>query len=434
MVFPAPFGPRKPNTSPRCTVIDSEFTAIVSPKRLLSPTVWIAGEVVGSEERSLAGGASAASESRTGPDRGRWLVASTRGSLSRVGPRHSAHLADRGFRRRHGAGRGRPPRPPRRPRSRSRPAARPASRRPRTERAAAPGGTGTGRIVRKSPSRRTSSASSRRDARAAPAGKLRSDSGLHRWTAPSDGASSRRQGWARPRPLAAPYSARTAGPASSVTELPARPAAVGVEAHGGASRAAARRTAGRPPRPREGGPAGRPESRLPRRPGQARTPGGRCPRTIVMVPNRSVLDPFGVEKPPSAWLSPSPREGRDRPQVALAQLRPGRRGLARKWWSAWPPRPCQRSTIPTAPIASPARSDTLGNQRSVAASTGAGRRAPDGSACLRPDASSRRSRAQATSMSGTSCGAENSWAARSVSSRDLGAPGAAAPTASTSGR
>ena len=25
-----------------------------------------------------------------------------------------------------------------------------------------------------------------------------------------------------------------------------------------------------------------------------------------MVPNRSLLDPFGVAKPPSAWLSPSP--------------------------------------------------------------------------------------------------------------------------------
>jgi hypothetical protein len=47
VVFPAPFGPRKPNTSPRFTVIDSAFTATVSPKRLLSAIVWIAGDAGG---------------------------------------------------------------------------------------------------------------------------------------------------------------------------------------------------------------------------------------------------------------------------------------------------------------------------------------------------------------------------------------------------
>src|SRR5579859_3971365 len=58
VVFPAPLGPRKPNTSPRSTVIDREFTATVSPKRLLSPRAWIAGDVPGSRERSALEAAS----------------------------------------------------------------------------------------------------------------------------------------------------------------------------------------------------------------------------------------------------------------------------------------------------------------------------------------------------------------------------------------
>ncbi len=65
MVFPAPFGPRKPKTSPRCTVMDSEFTAIMAPKRLVSPTAWIAGEVVACGEPSSRE-EHEASESRTG--------------------------------------------------------------------------------------------------------------------------------------------------------------------------------------------------------------------------------------------------------------------------------------------------------------------------------------------------------------------------------
>src|SRR5258708_12918491 len=44
VVLPAPLGPRKPNTSPRGTVIERPASATVCPNRLERLTVWIAGE------------------------------------------------------------------------------------------------------------------------------------------------------------------------------------------------------------------------------------------------------------------------------------------------------------------------------------------------------------------------------------------------------
>ena len=42
-VFPAPFGPRKPNASPRPTVMSMPSTAVNSPKRLTSPRAVMSG-------------------------------------------------------------------------------------------------------------------------------------------------------------------------------------------------------------------------------------------------------------------------------------------------------------------------------------------------------------------------------------------------------
>ena len=39
--LPAPFGPRKPSTSPRRTVNDTLSTAVKAPKRLVSPSISI---------------------------------------------------------------------------------------------------------------------------------------------------------------------------------------------------------------------------------------------------------------------------------------------------------------------------------------------------------------------------------------------------------
>jgi hypothetical protein len=41
VVFPAPFGPRNANTSPRFTSNEMPLTASVSPKRLTRPCTWI---------------------------------------------------------------------------------------------------------------------------------------------------------------------------------------------------------------------------------------------------------------------------------------------------------------------------------------------------------------------------------------------------------
>src|SRR5919109_2236805 len=43
VVLPAPFGPRKPNTSPRGTVMLRPASATVLPKRFERSTVWTAG-------------------------------------------------------------------------------------------------------------------------------------------------------------------------------------------------------------------------------------------------------------------------------------------------------------------------------------------------------------------------------------------------------
>ncbi len=42
-VFPAPFGPRKPNASPGATVMSMPSTAVNSPNRLTSPRAVISG-------------------------------------------------------------------------------------------------------------------------------------------------------------------------------------------------------------------------------------------------------------------------------------------------------------------------------------------------------------------------------------------------------
>ena len=42
-VFPAPFGPRKPNASPRCRSKSIESTATKSPKRFTRSRAWMSG-------------------------------------------------------------------------------------------------------------------------------------------------------------------------------------------------------------------------------------------------------------------------------------------------------------------------------------------------------------------------------------------------------
>jgi hypothetical protein len=41
--FPAPFGPRKPRTSPRLTLNEMPFTATFAPKALVKFSTWING-------------------------------------------------------------------------------------------------------------------------------------------------------------------------------------------------------------------------------------------------------------------------------------------------------------------------------------------------------------------------------------------------------
>src|SRR4249919_4012787 len=49
-VLPAPFGPRKPNDSPRATSKSMASTATNEPNRLVSPRAWMSGEVAGASE------------------------------------------------------------------------------------------------------------------------------------------------------------------------------------------------------------------------------------------------------------------------------------------------------------------------------------------------------------------------------------------------
>src|SRR5450755_2709681 len=52
--FPAPLGPRKPKISPGCTSRFKSATAVKSPKRLVSFSMWTAGpELLGSMRRLL---------------------------------------------------------------------------------------------------------------------------------------------------------------------------------------------------------------------------------------------------------------------------------------------------------------------------------------------------------------------------------------------
>ena len=94
----------------------------------------------------------------------------------------------------------------------------------RTERTAAPGGTGTGRVVLRLPSRRTSSASA-----GGMPGWASKKASIWLIVAPVERAVGRRivttPSVGRSVPFAPAYSTRTAGPASRVTELRARPAA-----------------------------------------------------------------------------------------------------------------------------------------------------------------------------------------------------------------
>src|SRR4029077_16231111 len=46
-VLPAPFGPRKPNDSPRATSKSTASPATNEPNRLVSPRAWMSGEVAG---------------------------------------------------------------------------------------------------------------------------------------------------------------------------------------------------------------------------------------------------------------------------------------------------------------------------------------------------------------------------------------------------
>src|SRR3989442_15776965 len=56
VVLPAPLGPRKPNTSPRGTVIDRPARATVCPNLLVSSTVFTAGGPAGPPPRGAPPG------------------------------------------------------------------------------------------------------------------------------------------------------------------------------------------------------------------------------------------------------------------------------------------------------------------------------------------------------------------------------------------
>src|SRR5579859_4496022 len=88
VVLPAPFGPRKPKISPRGTVIESPASATVPLKRLVSSTVWIAGEV---DEATAPGGA-AASFSATPATRAGYTLRRGPGNRRRIFGAHATHL------------------------------------------------------------------------------------------------------------------------------------------------------------------------------------------------------------------------------------------------------------------------------------------------------------------------------------------------------
>ncbi len=147
----------------------------------------------------------------------------------------------------------------------------------------------------------------------------------------------------------------------------------------------------------------------------------------MIVPNRTVLDPLGVAKPPSTWLSPRPMK------AVIARRSLWLKDTGATWVGAKivvsvAAAAVPATTIPTAPMTSPARSDTAREpRRPPKQQAPACRRRSAPSSRLR--CSSRSSRAHATSASGTSCGADNSRAARLGVVGDLRSPSAAAPTA-----
>ena len=55
VVLPAPFGPRKPNTSPRPTSNETSSKATRSPNRLLSPTTDTAGAALAASTEGANG-------------------------------------------------------------------------------------------------------------------------------------------------------------------------------------------------------------------------------------------------------------------------------------------------------------------------------------------------------------------------------------------
>src|SRR5579859_752724 len=88
VVLPAPFGPRKPKISPRGTVIESPASATVPLKRLVSSTVWIAGEI---DEATAPEGA-AASFSATPATRAGYTLRRGPGNRRRIFGAHATHL------------------------------------------------------------------------------------------------------------------------------------------------------------------------------------------------------------------------------------------------------------------------------------------------------------------------------------------------------
>src|SRR5512140_329260 len=60
-VLPAPFGPRKPNDSPRATSKSTESTAVNEPNRLVSSRAWMSGI------DGISGMGADATSSRAGP-------------------------------------------------------------------------------------------------------------------------------------------------------------------------------------------------------------------------------------------------------------------------------------------------------------------------------------------------------------------------------
>src|SRR6185312_2777666 len=213
-------------------------------------------------------------------------------------------------------------------------------------------------------------------------------------------------------PIAPPYFATTAGPASSVTEAPARLPAMELKVTAALTRGCTI-SCSRAPTPagtRAGSFTGKPACAAACN-GEAA--GWAAPEDHVRVPNRSALDPFGVEKPPNVCPSPSLVSA----ATACRSLRLNEIGatwVGAKTVVSVAAAAVPATTIATAPIASAVRSDMLGKRTTRGRARSGCRRLLAPRAC--GDSSSGCRRAQPLSTSGTSRGAENSWAAYAVSS------------------